>query len=63
MTGINVDELRKQQDLEHASNLGVVAYRNGVEWDENPYPIESELDKHKAWIDGWRMERDHWGSK
>lgn len=36
---MNVDALRKQQDIDHAADLGGRAYQNGVEWHENPYPV------------------------
>lgn len=58
---MTADDLRKQQDVEHAMTLGAAAYNYGWEWSKNPYPVDT--DEHKVWIDGWRMERDYWGSK
>jgi len=57
---MSVEALRKQQDLDHAADLGGRAYQNGVQWHENPYPVDT--DEHKAWIDGWQLERDYWRS-
>lgn len=57
---MSAEALRKQQDNDHAADLGGRAYQNGVELHKNPYPVDT--DEHKAWIDGWRMERDYWES-
>lgn len=56
-----IEEFIHQNKIDHAVTLGGAAYNNGVEWHKNPYAVGT--DEHKAWIDGWRLERDYWGTK
>lgn len=58
---MTADELQKKQDIDNASALGGKSYQDGVEWYRNPF--DPGTYKHQAWVDGWRMERDYWGSK